>query len=571
MQPFELPITYLKDKTKTDAHIIKDLSLIGRNSLYSKLGIAKNNADPFADRVVDQWSEYYTTDVTYLKETQKMIKSKQLPPPPSKVDDMIEIWDDMESYDNLNDNGAAFVTQYQYMEWDKLYFLNKNNVFLLWMSIYNMSSPVISLFVPIILMFVPLLLLKMRGLDFTLENYIELLKLTFSKHQLGALFTMDSGISIEKKGYVAISAGLYVLQIYQNIRACITFYNNISLIKHRINTTRTYISDVTNTMKSYYLHVKPYKTYKAFSDNVQAHCKCLSELNSELKQASVLKFNIKDIKSIGHLMKCYYLLYREPKYKYSLDYSFDFAGYIHNLHGFKSALNSKLLGKASFSKSKTAFKNAFYPSVDDAIPNSYNLHKNKHILITGPNAAGKTTILKATIFNIMLSQQIGFGCYKKADITPFNYIHCYINIPDTSGRDSLFQAEARRCKLILDAVTTSNKTDRHFCIFDELYSGTNPYEAIGSAKAFLNYLAKNKNVYSMITTHFVGLCEKLDTHDNIHNYHMATNCLENNFNYTYKLKQGISSIKGGVKVLHDLEYPTEIIEETKKNINDISL
>ena len=71
MQPFELPITYLKDKTKTDAHIIKDLSLIGKNSLYSKLGI-ENNADPFADRVIDQWSEYYTTDVM-LKNT-KMIK-----------------------------------------------------------------------------------------------------------------------------------------------------------------------------------------------------------------------------------------------------------------------------------------------------------------------------------------------------------------------------------------------------------------------------------------------------------------------------------------------------------------
>ena len=117
MQPFELPITYLKDKTKTDAHIIKDLSLIGRNSLYSKLGIAKNNADPFADRVVDQWSEYYTTDVTYLKETQKMIKSKQLPPPPSKVDDMIEIWDDMESYCSACSFGSGVHLSFAHPKW----------------------------------------------------------------------------------------------------------------------------------------------------------------------------------------------------------------------------------------------------------------------------------------------------------------------------------------------------------------------------------------------------------------------------------------------------------------------
>ena len=78
------------------------------------------------------------------------------------------------------------------------------------------------------------------------------------------------------------------------------------------------------------------------------------------------------------------------------------------------------------------------------VKNTYNL--DKHMIITGPNAAGKTTLLKTTLFNIILSQQIGYGCYKSASLVLFNNIHCYINIPDTSGRDSLFQAEARRCK-----------------------------------------------------------------------------------------------------------------------------
>ena len=76
-------------------------------------------------------------------------------------------------------------------------------------------------------------------------------------------------------------------------------------------------------------------------------------------------------------------------------------------------------------------------------------------MITGPNASGKTTILKTTLFNIILSQQVGFGFYSSATINPYKYIHCYLNIPDTSGRDSLFQAEARRCKEILDSVKNS--------------------------------------------------------------------------------------------------------------------
>ena len=113
------------------------------------------------------------------------------------------------------------------------------------------------------------------------------------------------------------------------------------------------------------------------------------------------------------------------------------------------------------------------------------MNLNKQILITGPNAAGKTTLLKTTLFNIIISQQLGVGCYKKATINPYNYIHSYINIPDTSQRDSLFQAEARRCKEILDSLTNNSDKERHFCIFDEIYSGTNPSEAIASAYSFL--------------------------------------------------------------------------------------
>jgi len=84
-----------------------------------------------------------------------------------------------------------------------------------------------------------------------------------------------------------------------------------------------------------------------------------------------------------------------------------------------------------------------------------------------------------------------YGFYKSCTLNPFNYFHCYINIPDSISRDSLFQAEVRRCKEILDNIT-DNPSLRHFCVFDELYSGTNPYEAISSAYSYLNYITKIK-------------------------------------------------------------------------------
>jgi hypothetical protein len=169
---------------------------------------------------------------------------------------------------------------------------------------------------------------------------------------------------------------------------------------------------------------------------------------------------------------------------------------------------------------------------------------------------------KDTSINIILSQQLGYGCFDSLKLCPYDNIHCYLNIPDTSGRDSLFQAEARRCKEIIDSIDTLD-SNKHFCIFDELYSGTNPDEAIKSATAFMNYIVKHDNVTCLLTTHYVKLCKKLAKNKKIKNYNMKSQKKNENFEYTYLLEEGISKIKGGLKVLKDMDYPQEILDNTK--------
>ena len=102
------------------------------------------------------------------------------------------------------------------------------------------------------------------------------------------------------------------------------------------------------------------------------------------------------------------------------------------------------------------------------------------------------------------------------------------------GRDSLLQAEARRCKEIIDSISNNDPRDTHFCVFDELYSGTNPEEAETSATAFMLYLQKYKNVSSLLTTHFVKVCKKLDKVKGIQNCKMVTENNGNKIKYTYK-------------------------------------
>jgi DNA mismatch repair ATPase MutS len=210
---------------------------------------------------------------------------------------------------------------------------------------------------------------------------------------------------------------------------------------------------------------------------------------------------------------------------------------------------------------------------------------DKKLIITGPNAAGKTTIIKTTLFNVLLSQQLGYGVYKTATIVPYHFLHCYLNIPDTSGRDSLFQAESRRCKEILDCIT-EHASKRHFGIFDELYSGTNPYEAVASAYGYIDHISGMKNVDFMLTTHYIRLCELFRSsvskkskkpkkskqeqgNPNIRNLHMKTTVGESGIDhvYHYKVVHGISKVRGGIKVLVDLKYPDNIIQTTQRIID----
>ena len=298
--------------------------------------------------------------------------------------------------------------------------------------------------------------------------------------------------------------------------------------------------------------------YQEFNQKLVDHQIKLNKFYNKLNTVNVNCNTLYKIKHIGCIMKYFYDLKYNIDVISSVNYMFNFHGYLDNIQSIKNKITNKQISFCEYNNKPTKFKKSYYGMLANqkVVKNSY--HFKKHHIITGPNAAGKTTLLKSTLFNIILSQQMGCGFYDKANINIYHYIHCYLNIPDTSGRDSLFQAEARRCKEILDKINKlPNK--RHFCIFDELYSGTNPTDAVDSAYSFLSYLTKFENVNFILTTHYVDLCEKLNTNNRIENKNMKIINKNDDIIYTYKLTNGICKIKGGRKILKDLGYPDEII------------
>ena len=278
------------------------------------------------------------------------------------------------------------------------------------------------------------------------------------------------------------------------------------------------------------------------------------------------------IAEIGGLLGCYYEMYSNSVYGNSLKYSFSFHGYLQNLKGIYENILEGRLAFSNFSSqeneeetSRLVIKEQYYPALvnQSFVTNSVDLSSN--MVVTGVNAGGKTTFLKTTILNLIFTQQFGCGFYSGCLLTPYTHIHSYLNIPDTSGRDSLFQAESRRCKEIIDAVVLAPTRERHFCIFDELYSGTNPAEASKSAYAFLSWLSQRNNVDFILTTHYIDICSRWEDTDRISNWQMLARLLpDGEIEYTYRIEPGVSTVQGAVKVLRDMEYPTAILETIGK-------
>jgi DNA mismatch repair ATPase MutS len=270
----------------------------------------------------------------------------------------------------------------------------------------------------------------------------------------------------------------------------------------------------------------------------------------------------------GSVLKLFYECYDNDVYNKAFLYSFGFHGYVDSIQGMQAHLSNKKMHLATFLKKprKNKFKQSYYAALMHKKPIKNDIDLQKNIIITGPNASGKTTVLKATLINIVLTQQWGCGFYKGAQLYPYDHIHCYLNIPDTSERDSLFQAESRRCKEILDVIRDSQGVSgtRHYCIFDELYSGTNPDEATKSAYALLKYLTQYSHVDFILTTHYVSLCKKLKKCKEIRNYKMEVVLDDQGeIQYTYRIKPGISKIQGAVRILEDMNYPAEILQEVR--------
>jgi len=535
---FKLPITYRKTYAVPPT-MAKDLELTDTvdsngTSMYDCLLKPKTE---FAKSTARKWAEVFTDDTAFLKETVELVRE-------TSFDEFVPD-DFMSSWKRVQDT-VDFATVFQYIEQKQLAFLNMSPKFLCALSCYSMSSPVLFILSPLVMLLIPFVLLKARNMPVTWSMYRTMLKDVLSKHAVGGLLIGFKGANANQRMYLLVTAIFFGIQMYSNVQTCVTFFKNIKYVHLTLSRVRAYLEHALKVVDTFNACAK--ETMGAFLVDMNAAAAVLREYHAHFSNIRPGSISWGELMQMGKVRQLFYRL-REAKLKAAFEYSFGLLGFAENLTSLKMMLSTKKINACSFGTT-TKFSKAVYP-VSKQTPNSYTV---ANCAITGPNASGKTTFIKMTMLNVLFSQQMGVGYYKNATISPYRSLCCYLNIPDTSGRDSLFQAEARRCKEILDSIGD----DRMLCIFDELFSGTNPTEASASAYAFLMFLETKPQCTFLLTTHFLDVCAKIEN-STIKNMHMKTRGMGDEMKYLYKFDKGISHVKGGVRVLQELGFPTSIV------------
>lgn len=183
-------------------------------------------------------------------------------------------------------------------------------------------------------------------------------------------------------------------------------------------------------------------------------------------------------------------------------------------------------------------------------PVSYNVHlipSKNFLFLTGANMAGKSTFIKACGTAVYLAHT-GMGVpAKNMQLSFFDGILSNINVIDNIAKgESYFFNEVQRIKATVQKVSDGKKW---LILIDELFKGTNVQDAMKCSSTVIEGLLKIKNSIFILSTHLYEIGDDLKKHSNIAFNYFETAVENDQLNFSYQLKEGISNDRLGYLIL----------------------
>lgn len=200
---------------------------------------------------------------------------------------------------------------------------------------------------------------------------------------------------------------------------------------------------------------------------------------------------------------------------------------------------------------RISFDGLVHPLLREAVPNSLEIRRN--ILLTGSNATGKSTFLKAVALNAVLAQSL-FTCTAQKWEGGFFRVYTSIALrDDLFSKESYFIAEIKSLKRMLDSLDGDFPA---LCVVDEVLRGTNTGERIAAAGEALRQFSGSRGL-CLAATHDIELTHILENlYDNLHFTETVT---DGAISFDYKLKPGRATSRNAIKLLGILGYGSELV------------
>ncbi|MFO7713075.1 DNA mismatch repair protein MutS [Desulfosarcina sp.] len=198
------------------------------------------------------------------------------------------------------------------------------------------------------------------------------------------------------------------------------------------------------------------------------------------------------------------------------------------------------------------------------VPNSVHMdnQKNQVLIITGPNMAGKSTVLRQVALMTIMAQMGSFVPAEKADIPITDRIFTRVGALDnlTAGQ-STFMVEMQETASILN-----NATANSLVIMDEIGRGTSTYDGLSIAWAVAEHLhdLNGTGTRTLFATHYHELTELENRLDRVKNYNIAVKEWNDEIIFLRKLVEGGTNRSYGIQVARLAGIPESVIRRSKK-------
>jgi DNA mismatch repair protein MutS len=198
------------------------------------------------------------------------------------------------------------------------------------------------------------------------------------------------------------------------------------------------------------------------------------------------------------------------------------------------------------------------------VPNSVRMDDNDNqvLIITGPNMAGKSTILRQVALTVLMAHMGSFVPAEKARINITDRIFTRVGALDNlSSGQSTFMVEMQETANIIN-----NSTSRSLVIMDEIGRGTSTFDGLSIAWAVAEYLhdLKGRGVKTLFATHYHELTELSATKPRVKNFNILVKEWNDEIIFLRKLAEGGTNRSYGIQVARLAGIPEKIIVRAKK-------